>query len=229
MKYFISIILFFLCGSAFAQDADNDIADSLEVDYSPTGLRIGVDAIALGYTFSNDNIDSRLFVADVDFYKYFLVGEFGQYERTRDGANGLYHTKGSYWRLGADMNFFHDDPDNSVLSLGLRYGTSFFSDELTTTINDVVYGSGPVTYQYQNNSISADWFELVAGLKVAVWKFWLGYNARLKFGVDQFEDLSFRPYEIPGYGYGAEKDYWEFNYYIMYRISWKNRTPGNDK
>lgn len=214
MKYIFSIILFVTGSFVLAQPAD-----TLEVDYAPTGLRLGFDAVALGYTLKDDQINSQLFVADVDFYRYFLVGEFGRYERTREGGSATYHTKGSYWRLGADMNFFHSDPDKTVLFLGVRYANSYFSDELITLINDGIYSqSRPVSYK--NNSLNADWFELVAGLKVPVWKFWLGYNLRLKFGIDKFDDVQFRPYEIPGYGLGAEDDYWEFNYYLMYRIGW---------
>jgi hypothetical protein len=214
MKYSISAILFITSSVAMAQPA----ADTLEVDYMPTGVRIGIDAVALGYTFSDDQINSQLVVADIDFYRYFLVAELGRYERTREGANNTYTTKGSYWRIGAEMNFFHGDPDNSVLSLGIRYGASYFNDKLITSIDDPVFGTRPEPLE--NNNVRADWYELVAGLKVPVWKFWLGYNARLKFGIDAFNDLQFRPYEIPGYGLGAEKDYWEFNYFLMYRIEW---------
>lgn len=215
MRYFISILFLLAAGNSMAQ-----LADTLKSDFTPTGIRFGVDAVSLAYTFSSDDIHSQLFSVDVDFYRYFLVGEFGVYERTRAGTNGDYHTKGSYWRIGADVNFMQHDPDKSVMSFGLRYGNSYFSDELTTVQADPVYGTR--TLSFQNDNLNADWFELVAGLKVPVWKFWMGYNVRLKFGIDKFEDLQFRPYEAPGYGLAGEKDYWEFNYFLMYRIAWRD-------
>ena len=213
-KYFISLLLIVSSSTAYAQEVD-----TLEADFTPTGVRLGIDAFGIGYSLIDENYSSTLIVADVDFYRYFLVGEFGQYERTRSGEIGQYHTQGTYWRLGADINLFRNDPDKSVLSVGFRYGNSSFNDQLTTTLSSDVYGNPVVTFQ--NENVNADWYEVVAGLKVAVWKLWLGYNLRLKLGIDTFNDMTFAPYEVPGYGLAAEKDYWEFNYYIMYRISWK--------
>lgn len=218
MKYTISLLLLFAGSFAFGQQTNRVEADTLEADFMPTGARIGLDAFGLGLSLADDSYSSILFVADVDIYRYFLVGEYGQYKRTRTGENGLYTTDGSYWRIGADVNFFKNDPDGSVLSIGFRYGNSTFDDHLTTTLSNFAYGSRQATFH--NEGVRADWFEIVAGLKVPVWKLWFGYNLRLKLGIDTFEEMSFSPYEVPGYGLAAEGDYWEFNYYVMYRIKW---------
>ncbi|MGK7389640.1 MAG: DUF6048 family protein [Candidatus Cyclobacteriaceae bacterium M2_1C_046] len=219
LKYTISLLLLFTASLAFAQKANKMETDTLEAEFMPSGVRIGIDALNLGLSIADDSYSSVLFVADVDIYRYFLVGEYGNYSRTRTGENGVYTTDGSYWRIGADINLFKKNQFGSVLSVGLRYGNSTFSDQLTTTLASYAYGTRQVTYQ--NEGVKGDWFEFVAGLKVPVWKLWLGYNLRMKMGIDSYEQMAFIPYEVPGYGLAAEKDYWEFNYYIMYRIEWR--------
>lgn len=219
LKFIISILLITSAGIAYGQNKKSNQADTLKADFIPTGVRLGYDVLGLGLSIANDNLNSKLFVADIDFHRYFLVLEYGQYERTRGSENSLYNTDGSFWRVGTDVNFFHRDPDKSVFSIGLRYGNSTFDDQLTTTISSDIFGDRLVTFQ--NDNVNADWFELVLGLKVPVWKLWLGYNMRMKIGIDDFKHMDFSPYEVPGYGLAAENDYWEVNYYVMYRIGWR--------
>lgn len=223
-KYFISTVLFLVAISSSAQEMEVEekntiVPDSLKPSYTPTGIRLGIDAFALGQTILNDEISSLLFMADIDFDRYFLVTEYGNYARTRSGENAIYEVDGSYYRIGVDINFLKNDPDNSMLSFGIRYGNANFNDRAEVNFSNNLYPNQTVVFE--NAGLSADWFELVAGLKVPVWKFWMGYNLRVKFGVDEFKDNRFSSYEVPGYGLAAEKDYWEFNYFVMYRIEWE--------
>lgn len=232
MRYIISIIVIFvLSGTCAAQPTDTtevsekvkDIIQPKDPDrWKPSGVRLGIDVVPAVQSFINDEFNSAyLIVADIDFHRYFFVAEYGTLDRNRIGTAGEYNVNGSYWRAGIDANLFKNDPDNSVLSIGLRYGRSRFSDQLQTTIFDEFYG--PQDLIFSNSNLSGDWFELVAGLKVKIWKFWLGYNFRLKLGIDDYLDQDFVPYEVPGYGLAGESDYWEANYYLMYRIEWREK------
>lgn len=214
MRYIISCILLFATLGSFAQEPD-----TVKISYAPTGLRIGVDAVKIGRSLAEEHLNTNLFTADIDFYRYFLVVEYGQYSRKRISEISTYQTDGGFFRAGVDVNFFHRQKDKSVLSFGLRYADATFSEELTSSYSDPYFGSG--VQHFSNKDLNANWMEIVGSLKVPVWKFWLGYSARLKFWAGDFEDQSFKPYEIPGYGYAADKGNWEFNYYIMYRIGWK--------
>ncbi|MBL6444957.1 hypothetical protein JMN32_01460 [Fulvivirga sp. 29W222] len=216
LRYLISICLVTMASAAFSQKEKVQL-DTTSRRFIPTGIRVGADLIGFGKSFSKVDYKQYEFQADIDFYRYFLNVEYGQMERTLENSNSLYTVEGSYFKVGPDINFLHRDPDQSALFFGLRYATTTFSDELNFSYTNDVFGDG--TSQISNTDLKADWFEMVTGMKVKMWKFiWLGYTARFKFGIDTFERNELIPHEIPGYGRADKNVSWGFNYYLIFRI-----------
>lgn len=219
LKYSVSLLgLFFWWEAARAQS-----------DFSPSAVRIGTDIVAIGQTVLSPDKDLFEVNADVAFSKYFLTLDAGMDNIVRNGEDYTYENRGKYFRLGADINFMPNDPDNNVFFFGLRYGRSYFNDNLTVRSEDDIYGA--YTLYSENTNLTARWFEMATGFKVRVWKaFFLGYTFRIKFSSKiNGATGNLTPYEIPGYGEAADPTEVGVNYQIFYRIplSAKLKTPGD--
>ncbi|UII33514.1 DUF6048 family protein [Fulvivirga ulvae] len=216
LRYLISIFLLTITTLTYAQKVKVQL-DTTSRRFIPTGIRVGGDLIGFGKTLRKDDYMQYDFQADIDFYRYFLNVEYGQMERTLENATATYKVEGSYFKIGPDINFLHRDPDQSALFFGLRYASTTFSDNLSFSYTNDTFGDG--NSEISNNDLKADWFEMVTGMKVKMWKFiWLGYTARFMFGVDTFERNELIPNEIPGYGRADKTVSWGFNYYLIFRI-----------
>ena len=196
-----------------------DDGDTIKTDYRPTGIRIGTDGIAIARNFYDKTYSGWEVNADVDFYRYYLALDVGSWSRTFSPDSSAYHNKGTYWRLGADVNFLLKDPDRNMLFFGLRYGRANFSESLSVITADPIWGNGNGSRVYNNSDVSAHWTELVAGLRVKIWKtFWMGYTARFKFGLKTNEKGDLLPSDVPGYGSTDKDNTWGFNYQIFFKI-----------
>jgi len=192
-------------------------ADTVKIDYRPTGIRIGTDAIAIARNFYDKTYNGWEVNADVDFYRYYLAVDAGSWSRTFSPDSGSYHSKGNYWRVGADVNFLLKDPDRNMLYFGLRYGHSNFSETLSVVTTDPIWGRD--ARLYTNSGVPAHWLEMVAGLRMKVWKtIWMGYTARFKFGLKTNAHGNLIPSDVPGYGSTDKDNTWGFNYQIFFRI-----------
>ncbi|MBL3657067.1 DUF6048 family protein [Fulvivirga sediminis] len=239
LKYLISASLLLACLISSAQDQKKEEnnkqagkqktvkakTDSVinELDsstmYIPTGVRIGTDVISIIKTFSKDDYKQFNITADIDFHKYLFNIELGHLEQSIDSYNdsASYEVKGSYLKIGPDINFLVKDPDRSALFVGLRYALSSFSDNLSFIDKSPTYGV--ITDKLENNNLTAHWIELTTGLKVQIAKpLWMGYTARFKVRMSNFEEEELMPNTIPGYGLAEDKVTWGFNYWIMFRI-----------
>ena len=191
--------------------------DSTSNKFRITALHVGFDLIGGAKTVLQDNLDWLNFTAGLDIYKYSLTVEYGQERRLFESGTSQYEAEGSYFRAGPDVNFLFRDPDRSALFLGLRYAFNTFSDNLTYQLDDPVWGQGQE--MLTNTDLKADWFELVAGMRVKLFRaVWMGYTGRYKFAVDTFEDQALIPQHIPGYGRADLRSTWEFNYWLMIRL-----------
>ncbi len=194
--------------------------DSLEKekkDFSPTGVRVGTDAISLIRTQTDKSFSGYEFNADVDFYRYYLAVELGRWEREFSTKADAYTNEGNYMRVGVDINFLKKDTDKNMFFFGARYGWGVYSEVFSTSINDPVWSGGVITYA--NNNLKASWVELTTGLRVKMFKFfWMGYAARYKFGLNTSEPSGFISYDVPGYGKTTNQSTWGFNYQLMFRI-----------
>lgn len=197
---------------SLAQKADT----LLKRDFKPTGIRVGTDLLSLVRIPVDDSFNGWEVSADVDFHRYFLTMEIGQWQRSFTTDEETYANDGSYWRIGVDVNFLKKDPDRNMLFIGARYGTGRFDEDLTIMLNDT-WNSG--TSVYNNTGTKATWAEVTGGLRVKIWKFvWLGYTARYKFGLNTEEKGALKPYDVPGYGGTYKNTTWGFNYQLLIRI-----------
>ena len=196
--------------------------------WKPTALRLGVDISRL--TLSLLEKDARFFEAngDLQFGRYLLAAELGTGRQQRNYLDQLaYQVRGTYFRLGADINLIPENKENNVLFVGLRYGRSSYAEQLYTTYTDPVFsttdavqGSFPV--EIEDREANARWFEGVAGMKARVWKgFFLGYTLRYKLALKTNGTASFASYEVPGFGKVGDGNTFAFNYHIFYRIPFK--------
>ncbi len=183
----------------------------------PTGIRFGTDVLALAKTAYDDTFDGWELNADIDFHRYYFVVDYGYWARDFVAEDGIYSNGGDYFRIGADVNFLTKDPDKNMFFFGLRYGVSTFSEDLIVAKIDPVWG--PVNTTLSNSNVNAKWFELTTGLRVKIWKMiWLGYTARLKFGLSTGKTPNMVPSDVPGYGRADADSYWGFNYQIFVRL-----------
>lgn len=191
--------------------------DSVPAVYIPTGIRVGVDAITTGKNYWQDNFTGFEYVADVDFYRYFLVAEVGKWGKTITAQDRVYENDGRYFRIGADVNFLVNDPSRNVFFLGMRYARGNFSETLQHTETNPAWNDQIVVLT--NNDIKSRWLELTGGLKVKIWEWlWLGYTGRFKFALKTSGEGQLIPYDVPGYGRTFNNSYWGFNYYLLMRL-----------
>ncbi|CAN5205256.1 DUF6048 family protein [soil metagenome] len=200
--------------------------DSLKEKFQYRSFRIGTDLISLIETPVTKNTPSNKFAGweingDADFGKLYFAVDIGQWARAYDigyGNYGRYENNGSYFRLGADINFLKKDPDRNMFFFGLRYGRSFYNESAMLIFPGDPYFPGS-TESLQNTGVTAGWGELVTGLRVKIWKeFWMGYTGRMKFAVSTNGDTQFKSFDIPGVGSNGDGLVFGFNYQVFWRF-----------
>ena len=197
--------------------AEPEKQDTVKISYLPTGIRVGMDLLSIIKTRTDETFRGYEVNADLDFHKYYLAADYGTSGTNYYSDTRQYEMSGSYFRLGADINILKKDPDKNVIFFGLRYAQSIFSESMTTTVNDTIWGTtGLMTYA--NPNAKAHWLELTGGLKVKIWKgFWMGYTARYKFGLSISNTTEMVSKDVPGYGVNNGST-WGFNYQLFWRI-----------
>ncbi|MBV6643968.1 MAG: hypothetical protein KI790_00880 [Cyclobacteriaceae bacterium] len=216
MKFICSSILLLsgLLGSGQA-------IDSAKIrDWKPSFIRIGYDVSRLGTTLFTDRFRQEG-VLEFDTDRYFINAEIG-YERNEWGDSFDYTSKGTYYRFGVDANLIRFDKSRHVISMGFKYAFSRYSDELRSTIDNVILGEQQVTVG--NSDVRASWFEIVTNLKARLSKnLYIGYVLRIKTfqSIKGFEDL--KPYDIPGFGKARKSTTVGFNYHIFWTIPFREK------
>lgn len=199
--------------------------------YARTAFRVGTDLFGIGNSIFNNERTQFEINTDLALDKYFIVADFGVDNLTL-GSNTItvptkqtfsYNNTGYYFRIGADVNFMRNDPNNHVIFFGLRYGRSFFSDDLTYEGSNDNFEVSPI--ESGNENVRGSWFELAAGMKVNLWKeLFVGYTVRYKFFRNINNEGFLTPYEMPGYGVYEKESRVGFNYQIFWRFPIKKNA-----
>jgi Domain of unknown function (DUF6048) len=190
------------------------------------GLRVGIDLFKLSKGFYDKNYKGIELVGDFRFRKnYYLAGELGTENKTTvdDRLNST--AKGSYLKVGFDYNAYENWLDmENIISIGLRYGVSTFSQELNSY---KIYNANPyfdanesVPTDRKYNGLSASWIEVVGGVKAKVFNnVFIGFNIQLKGLVSNKKPEDFDNLYIPGFNRTYDGNFGVgFNYTVSYFV-----------
>jgi hypothetical protein len=222
LKYISKIVLFLICVTTQAQEKAKDSIAPKVTNY---GLRVGIDLSKLARTFYEKDYKGLELVGDFRIKKnYYLAAELGNENKTVSENYLNFTTKGTYLKAGFDYNAYENWVGmNNMIYLGMRYGVSSFSQTLNSyTIYNTEHYYPAETNQtaIKFNGLSAQWLEVVAGIKVETIKnLYIGASVRLNYLVTQKQPENFENLYIPGFNktysgkFGAG-----FNYTLSYFI-----------
>lgn len=231
LRFTFSLALVLLSFSGMAQEkkitkTDSIKKDSVVLKKERYGLRVGVDLFKLTRSFYEKDYRGIELVGDYRLTrKHFLAAEIGNENKTVDDDRLNFTTKGTYLKVGFDYNTYENWGNmENMITLGLRYGVSSFSQTLNSyqLYNTYPY-FGPVA---EINSatpytgLSAQWLEVVAGVKVKVFNnVFVGFSFRANRLLSQKKPSDFDNLYIPGYNRTYNGNFGVgFNYTISYFI-----------
>ena len=200
--------------------------DSIPPKTNRYGLRVGIDLYKLTRSLYDKEYKGIEFVGDYRLTKkYYLAAELGNENKTTDDDRLNFTTKGSYLKVGFDYNGYQNWLNmENIISIGLRYGASTFSQELNSY---KIYNANPyfgevpiLPYGDKFNGLTASWIEVVAGVKAKVINnVYLGFSLRLNKLISNDKPTNFDNLYIPGFNRTYDGDFGVgVNYTITYFI-----------
>jgi len=198
------------CGSMEAQNEKKQDSTTYKQKY---GIRFGADIGKLIRSSFDDDYKGFEIVGDYRLTKnWYFAGEIGTEEKITTNDNLQVLTSGTYFKAGADYNFFDNwfGMENMIYS-GFRVGASTFSHKRTgfsiyntnqywTTLPD------DNTPQFQNNTVaefkglSTIWLEFMMGIKAELFNnLYIGINAQLKRRLSEEKPNNFQNLYAPGF------------------------------
>lgn len=194
-------------------------ADTLKLPWKVTAIRAGIDLVQPVKSYLVNDFSGWEVQGDVELRHLYPTLEIGHWSRNVALHNGQYENSGSYFRLGADVNLLKKDVDRNMFFLGFRLGRSKFDERLDYTIDSPVFPE--VSKSITSSNVTATWGEITTGLKAKIaGGLWMGFTGRIKFAPSD-HNRELQTYDIPGYGLTFKKPWWGFNYYVMWKVSWK--------
>ncbi len=225
-RFTFSIALVLLSFIGNAQEKTTIKKDSIPPKKERYGLRVGVDLFKLTRSFYEKDYRGLELVGDYRLTRrHYLAAEIGNENKTVDDKQLNFTTKGTYFKVGFDYNSFQNWGNmENIISVGLRYGVSSFSQTLNSYSiynSNQYFGQSPVILSGEKfEGLSAQWIELVAGMKAEVFKnVFVGFSFRLNRLLSQKLPDNFDNLYIPGYNRTYNGSFGVgFNYTVSYFI-----------
>lgn len=212
--------------------------DTIPVKKERYGLRLGVDLFKLSRSFYEKDYRGIELVGDYRLTRrHFLAAEIGNENKTVDDDQLNFTTKGTYLKVGFDYNGYENWLNmENVISIGLRYGVSSFSQTLNSyqIYNPNPYfGEEPIIVDGTKfDGLSAQWLEVVAGVKTKVFNnVFVGFSLRLNRLISQKVPDNFDNLYIPGFNRTYNGNFGVgFNYTVSYFIPlYKSTVKAKEK
>lgn len=126
----------------------------------------------------------------------------GTADNTPDDGNFTYRSPLSvYGRIGVNYNFLYNSDPAYQVYLGLRYGLTGFSYEITDVTVTQGYWGDTQHFSIPSQHTTVGYGEVLAGLKVRIYKnFSLGWAIKAHFLFHESKAPYGKPWYIPGYG-----------------------------
>ena len=220
-KFTFSIALILL---SFLVNAQQKKTDSIPPKIEKFGIRFGADLFKLTRSFYDKNYKGIEFVGDYRITKnYYLAAELGNENKTTEDDRLNSTAKGTYIKVGFDYNSYENWLDmRNMIFVGLRYGASTFSQQLNSykLYNTSTYfPEAPTVVSGEKfNGLSAQWFEVVVGMKAEVLKnIYVGFSVRMNRMLTNTKPENFDNLYIPGFNRTYNGDFGVgFNYTVSY-------------
>jgi hypothetical protein len=202
-KYIFSALLFLML---FTTNAQNPIKDTVTNKTERYGIRVGADLYKFTRSAFDKNYQGIELVGDYRITKkYYLAGEIGNENKTTDDDRLHFTTKGTYFKVGVDYNFYDNwlDMENMIF-IGFRYGVSSFSQELNSykiyNPNPYFGELPPVISGQKYDGLTAHWGEFVVGIKAELCNnFYAGFSMRVNRLFVNNKPNEFDNLYIPGF------------------------------
>lgn len=200
--------------------------DSIDPKKERYGLRLGIDLFKLTRSFYEKEYRGLELVGDYRLTrKHFLAAEIGNENKTVDDDRLNFTTKGTYLKIGFDYNTYENWGNmENMITLGLRYGVSSFSQTLNSyqLYNTYPY-FGPVDETNVGTpykGLAAQWIEIVTGVKAKVFNnVFIGFSFRVNRLLSQKKPDNFDNLYIPGFNRTYDGNFGVgFNYTVSYFI-----------
>ena len=226
LKFLYSFL--FLIVASMVQSQEKKAVDSIQKQkfQQRYGLRIGTDLYKLTRSSYDKNYTGIELVGDVRFSKdYYIAVELGNENITKQEVNLNFTTKGTYIKAGFDYNL-HENWLNqeNMIYVGMRYGISAMSQTLNSYR---IYNSSPyfgqsqlITESQKFDGLSAQWIEVLAGLKTRVFNnIFVGFCFRGNILISNVAPNEFDNLYIPGFNRTYDGSFGVgFNYTVSYLI-----------
>ncbi len=223
------ILLFFIsihCASLSisAQETTEPVSDTLVTPSQKYGIRLGGDILKLARTALEDGYSGFELMGDIRISKrLYAAAEIGIENRDWNKDNLVSTTNGSYLKLGGDFNAYRNWLGmNNAISVGLRYGISYFSQELLSYpiyTTDTTFPSTIRNDPRKYSGLNANWIEFILGVKTELFNnLFLSINVQLKRLVNEKKPDNFDNLIIPGFN--KTNDYSKFGVGYGYTISY---------
>jgi len=217
------ISLLVMSFSGMAQEQNTEVVDTLKFDQK-YGLRIGLDLAKPARTLLEEGYSGFEIMGDFRITdQIFAAAELGNEEHDWNETNLQATTKGSYIKIGADLNAYKNwlGMNNAIFG-GLRYGFSTFQQQLNSysvaTTNPTFPSDIRVDSQ-EFKGLTASWVELIVGIKTEIYNnLFLSVNLQLKRQVSATAPENFDNLYIPGFN--RTYDFSEFGVGYGYTISY---------
>lgn len=201
------------------------------------GAYIGVDLLGVGNKLlGGDFLSSEVSLVANLKNRYLPTLEVGYGSTDAWNETGIrYQSSAPYFRIGMDYNtMWKKQHKNSFLYVGLRYGMSSFNYEISNlpvtdlafgnsitnpSFQDEIWGNREVPFNHNGLKGSVQWFELVTGINVNIYKnFNMGWNIRLKYktaaSLNEYAD----PWYVPGFGLYQSRNI-GLTYSLIYKLT----------
>lgn len=223
MLRFISKIFSFLLVLLSLTTRAQEIEDFIpEEKHFPVSVYGAVELGNFALSRILEDVDFRELTADLQVKNFLLSADLGYAALYQNEPFHQYSGKGNYLRIGLDYNFIKDRHNPHIIFGGFRYCVARFDENVTFSSYNAIEGVTlwpEESTQLNQSGISGSWGELVAGMKVDVFKgFHMGLTCRYKILASAARDDTFSNYYIPGYGKQTGNSNWGISYYVGYRL-----------
>jgi len=220
---------------ASVDSLQTQVLDSVQLKQkTPLSLRFGADLYRIIRSRASDDFQGFEAVADLRIREnLFLAAEVGNEERTRQVEQVNFTTKGTYYKIGFDLNMYDnwEGMDNHVI-LGIRLASSSHSQFLNsyTLLDRTPFWQVPeteITAGFANRdypNLNAYWLEIITGFKVQLLNnVYLGLSLRLNRLLRDTVPENFDNIHIPGFNKKTEDNKFgaSFNYTLTYSLPFR--------